>query len=596
VEIAAEDAEAFVREETKGQFGLQDVQKLIASINTDIGLRNIGRSVAQGALFNFADELMGVVSPARKEEMRLREDLYSEEHPVANMVGQLGGGLALPGGEMGTALRRGAPVAQAVAKGVGIGAAAGALSGAGSGEGLMERGDNAALGAGLGAIVGGAVPAVVGAGKLAFRPAARADRRLALAIKRSGGPDALRTENARLGAAGRGNEAQVSDLSDYLSRELDFAANADDATSVPLAQRAAARQADMSGRLLDDTQSLTGAADAGARLGELQASRRAWAASDAGFEGLRKANPEITDVDGLMSLLPHLEQPHVAKALERARAVGMIGDAPDMGRPSFQQLFDVKQALRAEAKKAFATPGQGELGARLKEVADAFDGMLRKSVPEFDAVSNQYASRKGLEDALEQGVDWYGKEDSRGLGDYLKGLAPEQVTEFRRGLASQLVTKLRGAATNRDEATRLMNQSKALQDKLELAFGSKQNFEQFMEKVAVEAQMSRRIKGPLANSSTARRLTAQGFDPLEIGADIAVTGGSSTALASILAKLGKGVMARRTAAQLGPRLMTRGTQDIDEFLRQFSQQPGTVGGVAGGMLPTALGGLMGSWR
>lgn len=95
-----------------------------------------------------------------------------ERSPVANTIGQVGGGLALgsPFAKGGMSLLQGAKptLGSLIGRGTAEGAIYGGLYGAGEGQGIEERGYNALWGAGTGAGVGGALGGVarIGAKKV----------------------------------------------------------------------------------------------------------------------------------------------------------------------------------------------------------------------------------------------------------------------------------------------------------------------------------------------------------------------------------------------------------------------------------------------
>jgi len=125
-----------------------------ASPNTDVSLKNFGRSLAQGGTFNFSDE-MGLTDPNA-------EKAFKAAHPFVDLTGKVIGGAVAPAAaiaalpELGT----GAGVA-ALAAGTGM------LSGAGEGEGPWYSPSRVG-GAALGGILG---PAGVGAGMVASKVA-----------------------------------------------------------------------------------------------------------------------------------------------------------------------------------------------------------------------------------------------------------------------------------------------------------------------------------------------------------------------------------------------------------------------------------------
>lgn len=160
-EINPLDLDAYIREETQGEYGINDAKALLDSISSEINAKNLGRSAVQGALFNFGDEIIGALpgGEARAEKMRLEDDLFKQEHPVVDAVAGAAGGIAVPGGMMARGLRNAASLPRAVTLGAGAGAAYGA-GGAEPGERLVGAAKGAATGAATGPLVPGAMRAM----------------------------------------------------------------------------------------------------------------------------------------------------------------------------------------------------------------------------------------------------------------------------------------------------------------------------------------------------------------------------------------------------------------------------------------------------
>lgn len=155
-------------------------------------LESVARGAAQGASFNFADELtaalesgagsLGIV-PDKSYEQSLQESRQAyktaeESNPEAYLGGEIGGGIA-------TAFVPGLNAAKgaSLATKLGVGAAQGAASGIGRAENLQEAGVGAALG-GLAGTAG--VGLAEGAGKLLSKGAEKLAPKLEGTIERFG--------------------------------------------------------------------------------------------------------------------------------------------------------------------------------------------------------------------------------------------------------------------------------------------------------------------------------------------------------------------------------------------------------------------------
>jgi|SRR5579872_172120 len=173
--IAPEDADAFIRQQTGGKYGVRDAVDYLNKANAPGVGQTLLDKFENAATFGFAPKILGGMSaiyhglkgdePASDAYSSTRDivrgELGQEQqyHPTASLVGELGGDLA--GGAM---LPTGGPartLVGAVAKGAGIGAGAGALRGAGETVGdLGDYARNATTGAVLGGATGGALGAV----------------------------------------------------------------------------------------------------------------------------------------------------------------------------------------------------------------------------------------------------------------------------------------------------------------------------------------------------------------------------------------------------------------------------------------------------
>ena len=111
-------------------------------------------TAAQGATFNFADELAGLMNPQYRDVVRGATQQFAAERPMTAAGLELAGGLATAPFTGPLSLGRGVTTMGRVARTAGDIAAQGALSGAGAAE-EGERLSGAAMGAGTGLAIGG---------------------------------------------------------------------------------------------------------------------------------------------------------------------------------------------------------------------------------------------------------------------------------------------------------------------------------------------------------------------------------------------------------------------------------------------------------
>ncbi len=588
------ELEQIIRAKSQGKYGLADLTQLDA--------RNVGRSIAQGLSMNWGDELMGLVKgEGAKNEMRLRQDLFHQAHPAADIATQVvsGAAPALLAPEV-----KGASLLGTMLRSAGIGAGMGAAAGAGQAEDGRKLG-GAVVGGALGAGVGAAVPGIVGGFRAAVSdPHAAAVARIASAIRKSGGTDVVRGAAQDMARNGAGADVMLADLSPFLRNQADFAATNSEDVFVPLAERLAQRQAGQSDRLLQGARDLiepklpgaatTPAADQQAALEE---TRRFAAMKN--YDALRESGARF-NTDPLASAL---KKPAVIDAWKRARLAGDLTHddpvdqflqrltranpgvdektlrktaesmgveikAPPMREVSFADLQAFKQELDDRVSGAFAR-GKGNLAQAYKDIRNTVVQVMEQGAPGYKAANADYARRLGLENALEAGTKAWNVNDSRQLASQFSKLSGEEQDQFRRGMAAEMTAKLRNAATNRDEASRLVKAGPSVEDKLKLIFGDEPTFDQFMARAKAESEMHKTF-GAVGNSATARRLSEAGVSPEELAGEVAagaIHGSPTTGVLRGAAKATKGAIVRRTAKEMGPMLLTQGHPAIDQLLQ-----------------------------
>lgn len=564
-----EAKEAFLRNETGGALGWEDARTFLSQIDTGVNARNLTRSAIQGLGFNFADEALGIFNPRAAEEMRLREDLFRAEHPVADFTAGVAGGFATGLGGFGKAgVKLGAKatksVGQAVRRGAATGAASGALGGAGMGDSMDERAANALAGGLGGTVLGAAIPGAIGGFRSTVLPSGRADARLRAAADASGGEDALFRRLADFRETGRGDLVTPADLSPQLRAEGEFAMHNDDLTRSRMLDFLQGRSEGSSERLLGDTRALLGdeAVDASGRMRDLQASRRQWA--DEAYGDLRANYPDIS-ISRRMN--EYLTQPRVVSMWDQAHDIGLIGKRPDTAELSFSKAQNIREQLQTAIEQAH-NRGAHTLRENLREVLEGFDRTLGNQVPEFRSVRAEYHRRMELERALEAGVDAWRKNDIAELNRTVAEMAPEALEEFRIGLAGQLVEQLGSASQAIDMARRIAQASPSTQRKLQIIFGDEATLQNYLRRVGVERDMTRLNRA--AYGSDTHRRGMQQVDPLGVlaqgtlGADsMAATAGS--AAASGIRRLG----ARSTARNIGEQVFRPGADATEDWIRNM---------------------------
>lgn len=657
--LSADDIDSFLKEKSKGKFGIADV--------TDVSVRNLGRSFTQGMTMNFADEALGALAGDQaQEDMRLRNALFKEAHPYISGASEMAGGvlpfIAAP--EI-KALQGIKALSNPMVRGAATGLATGSVAGAGAGEDAASRATGAAVGGTLGGVLGAAIPGAVAGYKYLTSETRPVERILRATVAKSGGEQALKGETARFAAAGKGADVMLADLSPELRGLTERSATINPRAAQLVEDAAQGRQAQQTQRMLNDLEATTPGLPKDAKTfgKDLHEASMRWA--NGAYDDLRATYqevpntvlkrpdvpPEAQNIKAQLELyrqqlkqvkqstspfqsklaqdlpgrieklqaryeelvppltraeedfLQTLEQPFARGALRRAQIQTQIGDALEKSdQASFEKLFTVKEIVEDAANRMWQKEGQQGLAKRLTTLKNLLNGHLVDNIPEYSAVTEEYARRMNLERALQKGVDAWGDGDSAGLKTLIAKMSPEELHQFRAGMASELNAKLRNTATNQDAARRIMNSSIARDEKLQVIFGDQRHFNTFMEKARLEAKMAR-LRTTYTGSQTASRQIQAMADPTDVALSMtshtmAVPGWNylKAALTRSMASHYRTALSQQHAEALAPLLTTKGTEAIDALLSRLMNPAPAVGpqaaqgmGAAGGWMGQKLG-------
>lgn len=641
VPISLADQETFVRSITGGKLGLSDIGGAPPAPDTSVSLRNIGRSLGQGATFGFSDELNGLVrGDAAEAIQRQRQAAFHAAHPVVDVASKVVGGLAAP---VVAALTL---PEDAVAGGVGGGALAlrGALAGgaiagttaAGENDGTVgQRLKAAAIGAVPGAVLGAAAPFVGSlAGNLArrlpvvgdllgSRPLTAAEQAVQSAIARTGGASDAAALNPALAGDARATLADMSDPLRLLARSN--AAKSPDAEAA--LRSVVAERADPNAQLLAAAPESETVAQ---RLAALQASRRAFAGP--AYSALDAAPVDAASFTSRLGKL--LSQPKISSAWTAARQTGLVGPLPDAAAvamrnaagtsamtpdellsaltnmtgsedaarsviarlpqtptpaPSVSMVRDLKGSLQDAASAAFRR-GQGNLGTRLADAAGEVRDFLNEQVPGHADVDAEYVRRLGLEKALKLGAQAAKSGTPASIADDLSGLSADAQEQYRHALAASLVDRINAAGNNAELATKIVNAGPTMQARLEAAFGTRSAFDQFMLAAKREAELAK-LTPPTAPAATAPAMGGQDLAREALGLAVHSRYGMLSPLVRPISRM-IGAGGGPNPAAVSELLLSRGDA-ISQLLNRISSAPAAIrpqlplaaaGGVAAGLL------------
>lgn len=633
------------------------------------------RGVAQGLTANFGDEIRGLVEasganpddPAslaklisgalkywtgdkeakkRYDEAVKREREINkageEQHPVASLVGNVAGAIALPIGAAGQA----ATLPGRMAAGAGVGAALGGAAGVGEGVGAADSISRGLVGTAAGGALGGVAPAaiegVVRGARAAATPIANAyrgvrnvddeaARRVVTALERDRAIDPQATgrltPNEYAASVQSGGPATIMDIGGEQTRALArSAANTSPEGRAVMNRTINDRFEGQTGRVTSWLRNTFHYPDAQAQQDALQQTART--VNRANYQrAMREGDREIfsTELDRLMG------SPAVVDAMRRASTTGKdraitqglgamrqgvtvengvvtFTRGPN-GVPTYPNLafWDATKKELDDAAGAAARAGRNGEASTLRDLARALRGELDTAVPSYQQARAGAAHFFGAEDALEAGQNFVSRNMSANdARRALTQMSPQERQLFQDGFVSRFVETLNQTGDRRSILNKIA-ESPAAREKLNVALG-RARAEELEAGLRVEGIMDLARNAVQGNSTTARQLAelglaggAYGFSGGGIN-PFADPGAAINAALVYGAARGRNVinerLSRRVAEMLvsnDPRTITRGIQTIARnqtlfnSLRSADRGLARVGGEQSGGLPALQG-------
>lgn len=585
------------------------------------------------------EALMGVGEGTRAYEAardaeREHQRLASEQHPVANMAGNVTGALGTAAIPIG-AVAEGAGLGTRALVGGVTGAGYGAAYGAGEGRGIEDRATRAASGAVVGGALGAAAPPVmagasraVGAvkdttGRLlghpidtlrALRnPDEEAARRIGTAIVGDMSVGRSGMSASDLAAArSAGQPTSVIDVGGEGTRALArSAANVSPHAQSALEGMTQGRFNDQSNRVSDFVRNLVQtpanavrtreAIEQAARLANKPAYAKAYAAGDkpiisAELERLT-SSPDVVSAmreavqkgksraiaDGFGAFNPGV------KITEDGQVLFKNGPSGVPAYPNLQFWDYTYRSLRDSASAAFRA-GRNDEGSYLSSLSQQMRSELDKIVPEFGSARAGAAAFFGAENALEAGQKFVSmrgslEEARRAIGK----MTPAEKTLFAEGFVSDLADKISKIAENRSVTIDKIFNSPDGKARIALALGPgrAQELELFLRR----ENMMDLARKALGNSTTARQwqqmLLAGGLSSgFGAGAEAALTGNMDAKTLMTGALMGGAVAGHRAinfklAQRIGEMLVSDDPKILRQALRMATNNPGVRNAMRG---------------
>lgn len=583
----------------------------------------------QGATMNFADEGVGRLQSLlpgsgtyqqERDKFRTEEAQVRQEHPVLSKLAYGAGTLAtmLPLALRGAkAAAEGIGLLPKLARGATVGAGVGAVSNAGEAPELQDVPSAAVAGAKMGAPFGAAgeyiLPALVKAGlrlpdvlgklfSTDYRDKAYARQMVLRALQESGiAPDAATGMLADLEKNAPG-QARLADLSPRLGRELRASVNGAPALEVPVRDALAVRQAGQAGRVagnLEDAMGVTGDEASGAR----QQAAASLPTLGRKVYGALDQLPMPTTGPALQQLAPILQQPEIAKLLERV--------SPQDQPMTFKTLQDLREQISSIISNQTKLANMSNTKQWFRDQYGALTDAMENAFPGFKSANKDYrtaATLVGGKDPVTGVLTLGSKDGAFNLGaramnatagdvdriaQMLKTRGGQEALDaYRMGFIEKLTTSLRTLSPNRNALNAIPgfsegNVAAETEQKLRLLFPTREGMDAFLQRAKAEGKLFGTQVATLGNSSTAKQEADMGLATVK--AATGGVGGFKSFLADLMAKsLGSGSASREMAGRM---LMARPGEMPDVVQQLLQQQKATrspssiwnlIGGGAGG--------------
>jgi hypothetical protein len=486
-------------------------------------------TAAQGATFNFADELAGLVNPQYRDVVRGATQQFAADRPMTAAGLELAGGLATAPFTGPLSLGRGVTTMGKVARTAGDLAAQGALSGAGAAQ-EGERLSGAAMGAATGAVLGGAANVagrtarnVIGTPIMSRLPQGV----MGMVPESAGGynvrPDYPRERLAQLlerdaqarimggvepgqeavMAATRlrkvGGEAPIAMAGGNTLAEIDMLSQLPGSAGRQLLQQQRRVAAGRGGAISEEAGRITGvtrsAEDELTDLGKRQAQ-----AAGPLYQKLQNITCPI-DAE-LKDLLDRAKLDLSAaqrSATRRGQPQVPLRKLQEGDELPFSAADQLKRTLW-DKRQAALKKGNTNEASDLNELRLSLVSKLDSLSPDYAKARSTFAGFAELEGAVEQGRKALG-ETSESLSKLTNQMTPSELEAFRVGA----VDALRSVAGGQAGQTRLLNMYKEpeLQGKLRAIFGN--DFREFQRTILAQEEL-KKLERVGAGSQTFKRL------------------------------------------------------------------------------------------
>lgn len=567
-------------------------------------LESLGRGALQGATFGFSDEIYGAGAGAlaklrggdysdaynrNVEEVRRANSQAKADNPGSYLVGEIGGGVALPVGALGTGARAATTIGGRMAQGAKAGAAYGAAYGAGTGEGIEGKLTGAAGGAIGGAAFGAAAaPAVDAAGavlrgvaapvKSYLNPRSAAAQKLAERLQQ----DNLTVSQATQKLANSGDDlSMLADVGGKNTQSLMRSAlNMPNAEKDRFLGRLDARQK-MQPKVIEYAlgDSLGTSGRNFYQAVDDVVAQRDKAASTL-FDDAFKAPWNVKADDPLVEVL---QRPYMARVLEKTaeNVQGMSGKSADQ-IPPWQLIHRAKMQIDREIgnlKRGLPDNKAGWTLSDLVQMKRELVGAVKASNPAYGRAIDRYAGDMALKNAAEDGFEGALRLPPEEIRRALAGLSPSERDMWRLGAARAVGDKTSKGSAFHDRVKRDW-ESPDMTKRMAAIFDSPGSYRRFRAKIEALGRQAETRRKATGNSTTAEQLT-EGAEAGQLAEGTAALAnamkgnfGSALNYMSRQANRFTGMnpqTAAETLRMLQTRAGDRGMRELDALLRQAGE-------------------------
>ena len=223
-------------------------------------------------------------------------------------------------------------------------------------------------------------------------------------------------------------------------------------------------------------------------------------AAAAKVNAMRSGQPFNPDEFKLREVYSTVQDPNTGEMI-----VTSTGAVPDV-----RTLDYMKRALDAQIDAGYRSDNAATLASAsgMKELRNALRDRTKEVVPEYAQALQVYKGDKEILDALQAGMNDFGKLDHEQVINLTKNMSPAEIDAFRTGVVRDIYSRIMKPSGNVNAAQRIIG-APEMQAKLQPLFDSPAKFELFKSALERESQLFQQSNRILGGSATGRRTAAR---------------------------------------------------------------------------------------